>query len=99
MAASDACSWSATSNASWITVTSGGSGSGWGTIYYSVAANTSGSSRTGTISLAGQTFTVYQTNEATQGSPDIVWTRTGHLSQTASSLLQRAMIIRSSCGE
>jgi WD40 repeat protein len=81
MAASDACSWNATSNADWITVTSGGSGSGWGTIYYSVAANGSGSYRTGTISLAGQTFTVYQTSEATQGSPDIVWTRTGHLLQ------------------
>jgi WD40 repeat protein len=81
LAASDACSWSATSNASWITVTSGGSGSGWGTIYYSVTANTSGTSRAGTISLAGQTFTVYQTNEATQGSPDIVWARPGHLAQ------------------
>ena len=46
MAAADACSWTATSNDSWITITSGGSGSGWGTIYYSVAVNTTGSPRT-----------------------------------------------------
>ena len=78
MASADACSWTATSNDEWITITSGGSGSGWGTIYYSVAANTSGSPRTGTISIVGQTFTVFQTSEATQGSPDILWTGNGH---------------------
>lgn len=35
------CAWSATSNASWITITSGASGTGNGTVGYSVAANTS----------------------------------------------------------
>jgi hypothetical protein len=52
-------SWTASSNASWITVTSGSSGSGSGTVSYSVASN-SGSSRTGTLTIAGQTFTVSQ---------------------------------------
>jgi len=54
------CSWSASSNANWITITSGSSGTGNGTVYYSVSANTSTSSRTGTMTIAGQTFTVYQ---------------------------------------
>jgi WD40 repeat protein len=81
MAAADACSWAATSNDSWITITSGGSGSGWGTIYYSVGANTSGSSRTGTISIVGQTFTVFQTAETTQGMPDLLWIGTDHQAQ------------------
>jgi hypothetical protein len=54
------CSWTAGSNASWITITSGSSGSGNGTVSYSVAANTSTSSRTGTMTIAGQTFTVTQ---------------------------------------
>ncbi|MGE0085977.1 MAG: C1 family peptidase [Desulfococcaceae bacterium] len=54
------CSWSAISNASWITVTSGSSGSGNGTVSYLAAANTSGSSRTGTITVAGKIFTVVQ---------------------------------------
>jgi WD40 repeat protein len=77
MAAADACSWTATSNVEWVTITSGGSGSGWGTIYYAVAANTSGSPRTGTISIVGQTFTVFQTAELAQ-SPDVLWSVIGH---------------------
>ena len=53
------CSRTAVSNANWITVTSGGSGSGSGTVMLSVQANT-GSARTGTVTIAGQTFTVNQ---------------------------------------
>jgi uncharacterized repeat protein (TIGR01451 family) len=53
------CAWTATSNASWITITSGASGSGSGTISYSVAVASSGL-RLGTITIAGQTFTVTQ---------------------------------------
>ena len=34
------CNWTASSGVSWITVTSGASGSGTGTVGYSVAANT-----------------------------------------------------------
>jgi FG-GAP-like repeat/Trypsin-like peptidase domain/Viral BACON domain len=52
------CSWSAVSQANWITITSG-SGTGNGSVSYSVAAN-SGGSRTGTIVLGGQTYTVTQ---------------------------------------
>ncbi|MCK4304505.1 MAG: PD40 domain-containing protein, partial [Candidatus Eisenbacteria sp.] len=53
------CSWTAVSNDGWITITSGSSGSGNGTVYYTVSANT-GSSRTGTMSIAGKSFTVTQ---------------------------------------
>ncbi|MGO9554651.1 MAG: BACON domain-containing protein [Syntrophobacteraceae bacterium] len=54
------CSWTAVSNASWISVVSGASGSGSGTVTYSVAVNTAGASRTGTLTIAGKTFTVTQ---------------------------------------
>ncbi|MCL4785087.1 MAG: hypothetical protein KJZ70_18825, partial [Bryobacterales bacterium] len=54
------CSWTATSNAAWITVSGGASGSGNGTVSISVAENPSTSSRTGTVTIAGQTFTVQQ---------------------------------------
>jgi hypothetical protein len=54
------CDWTATSNAPWISITSGSSGSGYGSVYYSVAANTNPSPRTGTATIAGQTFTVSQ---------------------------------------
>src|SRR5688572_5262739 len=53
------CSWTATSNAAWLTVTSGASGTGDGNVSFSAAANT-GSARTGTLTIAGQTFTVNQ---------------------------------------
>ena len=52
------CSWSTTSNVSWLTVVSG-SGSGSGTVTYDVAPNT-GPPRSGTLTIAGSTFTVSQ---------------------------------------
>lgn len=54
------CIWSAVSNASWITVTSQNSGIGPGTVTYSVAPNTGGGTRKGTIRIAGQTFSIKQ---------------------------------------
>ena len=53
------CGWQATSNASWVTLTSGASGSGNGTVTFTVAAN-AGASRTGTITTADQTTTITQ---------------------------------------
>ena len=54
------CAWMASSNADWLTVKSGSSGSGSGTVTYTVAANTTGATRTGTMTIAGLTFTVTQ---------------------------------------
>jgi len=53
------CGWAATSNVPWITITSGASGTGNGTVDYSVGADSSGA-RTGTLTIAGKTFTVNQ---------------------------------------
>jgi hypothetical protein len=55
------CLWAASSGADWITVTSGGSGSGNGVVKYSVAPNTNAVARMGTMTIAGHTFTVTQT--------------------------------------
>jgi hypothetical protein len=54
------CAWTVISNAGWITITGGASGSGDGAVNYTVAANTTGAQRTGTITIAGQIFTVTQ---------------------------------------
>jgi carboxypeptidase T len=54
------CGWTAASNASWITISSGSDGSGNSTVNYSVVANGTGSPRSGTITIAGLTFTVLQ---------------------------------------
>jgi hypothetical protein len=53
------CTWTAASNISWITVTSGASGNGSGTVKFDVGAN-SGPARNGTLTVAGQTVTVSQ---------------------------------------
>jgi hypothetical protein len=53
------CVWTAVSNATFLTVTSGGTGSGNGTVTVSVAPN-SGANRSGTLTVAGQTVNVTQ---------------------------------------
>ncbi len=58
------CSWTATSNASWISVdASTATGQGNGSFSYRVTKNT-GLSRTGTLTVSGQTFTVIQAGTA-----------------------------------
>ena len=54
------CTWTATSNQAWATVTSGASGSGSGPVGYSVAANPGSTTRSATITAGGQAFTVTQ---------------------------------------
>jgi WD40 repeat protein len=68
------CTFVASSNASWIRITSLDDG----TVYYSVRPNVGPVRRTGTISVGSQNFYVYQGNEPLQGSPSIVWTGTSH---------------------
>jgi hypothetical protein len=52
------CQWTAHSNVSWITITAGASGTGSGAVSYTVASNPNATSRTGTMTIAGLTFTV-----------------------------------------
>jgi len=52
------CSWTAVSNIGWTQVTSGASGNGNGTVNYSVNANNNANSLSGTLTIAGQTYTV-----------------------------------------
>jgi glucose/arabinose dehydrogenase len=54
------CAWQATASDNWITITSGCCGSGNGTVSYTVASNTTGAGRKGTITISGRTFTVKQ---------------------------------------
>jgi len=58
------CSWTVTNNSTFITITAGGSGTGNGTVSYSVTAN-SGATRIGTLTIATQTFTVTQSGQTT----------------------------------
>jgi hypothetical protein len=58
--APNGCAWTAASNENWITITSANSGAGSGVVTFEVRENFTGSSRLGTLSIAGQTFTVFQ---------------------------------------
>ena len=53
------CTWSASSNVGWISITSGQGGSASGTIGMNVAAN-SAAARVGQVNVAGQIYTVNQ---------------------------------------
>lgn len=59
------CTWAAVSSVNWITITGGASGSGNGKVSFEIAANTSNQTRTGTIKVGEQTFTVTQAAAAT----------------------------------
>ncbi len=58
------CSWTAVSNASWITVPAGAGTTGSGSVNYSVASNPTAVTRIGTVTIAGQTFSVTQSGVA-----------------------------------
>ena len=60
VAAPPGCSWTAVSNDAWITITSVSSSDGNGTVNYSVAPYNGASQRSGTMTLAEQTFTITQ---------------------------------------
>jgi|GEM_PF-2092949 len=54
------CAWSATASDAWITLNPPVSGTGSGSVSYTVAANTTSQPRTGTIIIGGATFTITQ---------------------------------------
>ena len=64
VSATNGCSWKAVSNTSWILVRRGEIGTGNDTVRLNVAPNP-GNARSGTVSIAGQTFTVRQATSCT----------------------------------
>ena len=60
LSATAPCDWQAMSNDSFITVDSGAAGSNNGTVNFTVAPNTTGAARVGTLTVAGRTVTITQ---------------------------------------
>ena len=60
VAAASGCAWTATSEAAWISITGGATGTGAGTVAFTVAAYAGDQPRGGTLRVAGQTVTVTQ---------------------------------------
>lgn len=59
-----ACSWAANTNAGWLRINTPARNDGPATLQYSVEQNDTGLARTGTLTIAGNTFTVTQTGLA-----------------------------------
>jgi uncharacterized protein (TIGR03437 family) len=57
VASASGCTWTATANETWLSLTAGANGSGTGLVSYSAAAD-SGTARMGTLTIAGQTVTI-----------------------------------------
>ena len=72
----DGCEWSATVGDSWIAISAGSNGSGDGSVFFTVTANTTIESRSGTITVEGEVLTI------TQGGIDCTYS----LSPSAASL-------------
>jgi hypothetical protein len=57
------CAWTATSNAPWLSIDSGASGTGAGTVVVGINRN-NGGARVGTLTIAAQTVTITQNAQA-----------------------------------
>jgi hypothetical protein len=62
------CDWTAASQASWLTITSGQSGSGSGTIQFSLAPNSSADPRNGGLTVAGNSLSLFQEGGLSAGA-------------------------------
>ncbi|HYW71954.1 MAG TPA: S8 family serine peptidase [Pyrinomonadaceae bacterium] len=71
------CTWIATSSAPWITITNGSSGTGNGSVSYSVGNNSVPSARAGTITIGGLSFNVTQDAGPTIPPPIIEFSAPG----------------------
>ena len=65
------CDFSATSQTSWITITTGNTGSGNGSVSFSVAPNSQGGVRLGIIRIGGQNFNVFQSGNGLPPPPPL----------------------------
>ena len=64
------CAWTASDNSGWVTIVSGASGTGTGMVSYQAAANTSASSRSAVLTVAGRTVTLTQSGAGVLPAPE-----------------------------
>lgn len=68
------CTWTATTTTPWIAITSGASGTGNGTVGYSVEANPGTGSRSGSISAGGRSFSVTEKGDTSKCAYSLEYT-------------------------
>jgi uncharacterized repeat protein (TIGR01451 family) len=94
--ASSGCAWTASSNAGFLSIGSGTPGTGNGTVSYQVTAN-SGAARSGTLTIAGQTFTVMQAG-VSGPALTIAKTHTGNFTQGQTNAQYNISVTNSGAG-
>lgn len=65
------CTWTATSDASWISITDGAHGAGSGIVSYSVSLYSGSVERNSSLLIAGQHFSITQTASTSLNLPDL----------------------------
>ncbi len=75
------CAWTASSNATWVAIRSGASGTGNGAVSWAAEANPAATARSGSVVIAGQMVTINQAAGTPPGTPAV---GTGGVVNTAS---------------
>jgi uncharacterized protein (TIGR03437 family) len=75
--AGNGCHWTAERNGGFITITSGNSGTGSGSVSYSIEPNNGPDRRSGSIKAGGQTFTITQDGVGSGGNRAVSIVQTG----------------------
>jgi subtilase family serine protease len=88
------CDWIAVSNDPFITITAGASGTGSATVRYTVPGNTNTVALTGTMTIAGQTFTV---NQAAGGCTFSLSPKSGNFKASGGSKIVKVKTSLSDC--
>ncbi len=82
-----ACNWATSGGTSWLYVTANSSGTGPGSVSFQVTANTTASSRSASLTVGGQTFTVTQSGYSSSYSVIASSNAGGNISPSGTSKL------------
>lgn len=91
--AADGCLWQASSNVSWVSLTAGAVSSGSGKLTIQAAPNLQTASRSGTVTIAGLTYTVTQDAAAAPGSNPVTISPVRPIRAEYSTALDRMILI------
>jgi len=92
------CSWNANESLSWVSITSGSSGNGSGTVHFNISANSGTSSRNGTISVAGKTFTITQSGASGGGGKTYLVAGMAHANGAGGSVWRSTLAVTNRSG-
>ncbi len=91
--ATDGCLWQASSNATWLSVGTGGVSSGSGTVTILAAPNLQTVARSGTVTIAGLTYTVTQDAAAAPGVNPVTASPVRPIAADYSAALDRMILV------